>query len=311
MRKPSIVVIGGGTGIFSVLKGLKKRRCDITAIVAMADDGGSTGRLRDEYGVLPPGDIRQALVALSRSSRVWRDLFTFRFQNGGFEGHNFGNLFLSTLEHQTGDFAGAIALASEVLETKGDVVPVTLSNTRLVAKLTDGTLVRGEHRIENEVKKSRITGVFLEPEPIANPKALAAIAEADAIVVGPGSLFTSILPNLVVPGISKAVAKAKAKKIFVCNVMTQSNETPNFTLSDFLQALEGVLGRNVFDVVLYNSTRPSPERLAQYAEKNSILVERGVLTKSKPAVIELPLITLRSYIRHDSKKIANAIMSAL
>lgn len=311
MKRPSIVVIGGGTGIFALLKGLKKRRCDITAIVTMADDGGSTGKLRDEYGVLPPGDIRQALVALSRSSTIWRDLFTFRFSGGGLAGHSFGNLFLSALEQMTGDFPAAIERASEILNAKGRVVPVTLTDTRLCAELEDGAQVRGEHRIENEAKPRRIKRVWLEPVPVANPAALAALQTADIIVVGPGSLFSSIIPNLIVPGVAEAIQAARAKKIFVCNIMTQPNETAGFTLADFLLALDSVLKPGTFDAVVYNSTRPAKQRLAQYAEKQSEVVEKGALPAGGPSVIELGLITSRSYIRHDPKKIANAILKLL
>lgn len=308
MRKPNIVVIGGGTGIFNVLKGLKKRRSDITAIVTMADDGGSTGKLRDEYGVLPPGDIRQALVALSRSSKIWRDLFTFRFNGGGLAGHSFGNLFLSALEQMTGDFEGAIRRASEILDAKGHVVPVTLTNTRLFGELEDGTKMRGEHRIENDAKPRRLKRVWLEPLPVVNPAAAAAIQAADVIVVGPGSLFSSIVPNLIVPGVAEAIKAARAKKIFVCNIMTQPNETTDFTLADFLGVLDGVLGPGIFDAVLYNSTRPVKARLDQYAEKRSMIIEKGALRADAPNVAELPLITTRGYIRHDPQKIAAAIL---
>ena len=307
-QNPKIVVIGGGTGIFNTLRGLKKRRCDITAIVNMADDGGSTGKLRDDYGVLPPGDIRQALVALSSSGRVWRDLFTFRFKNGGLEGHNFGNLFLSALEQTTGgNFMSAIDCAAEILEIKGRVVPVTLTNTRLKAELENGQIINGEHHVEQDRKPSRVKRVFLIPTPKANPAAIKAISKADLIVIGPGSLFTSILPNLVVPGVAAAIKRSRAKKIFVCNIMTQANETPGYTLADFLQILSGVLGSKPFNHILVNRQRPSQNRLRQYAEKGAARVELGDLPKSTAPLTITPLMTPRGLIRHDPKKIADAL----
>lgn len=307
-KKPRIVVIGGGTGIFNVLRGLKKRPCEITAIVTMADDGGSTGKLRDEYGVLPPGDIRQALVALSSSSRIWRDLFAFRFKNGGLKDHSFGNLFLSALEQTTSDFLKAIEHAAEILKTKGRVVPVTLTNTRLVAELKSGEVIYGESAIGLTESISR---VFLKPRAKANPAALKAIKEADAIVIGPGSLFTSILPNLAVAGVARAIRAARAKKIFVCNIMTEPNETNGFALADFLKVLAGVLGRKTLDVGLYNTAKPALARLMAYADKGSQMVAKGQLPKRAPKIIERPLITSRSYIRHDPAKIAKAILDQI
>ncbi len=302
---PKIVVIGGGTGIFNLLRGLKHRRCEVAAVVTMADDGGSTGKLRDEYGVLPPGDVRQALVALSYSGKIWRDLFAYRLKNGGLSGHTFGNLFLSVLEHMTGDFQGALNLAAEVLNTKGKVIPVTLTNTRLVAELASGKIVKGEHEIG---LTSDIKRVFLNPKPKANKAALRAIKDADLIVLGPGSLFTSLLPNLAVPGLAAAIKKSRAKKVFICNIMTQPNETLDFTLADFLRFFKNVFGQEVFDNVLYNSLRPSKKRLLDYAEKSSLAVELGKLGKDAPKIIKRNLITRTSYIRHDPKKVADAVL---
>lgn len=307
-KTPHIVVIGGGTGIFNTLRGLKKRRCEITAIVTMADDGGSSGKLRDDYGVLPPGDIRQALVALSRSSKIWRDLFTFRYQNGGLKGHSFGNLFLSALEQITkGNFLSAIDCAAEILEIKGRVVPVTLTNTRLEAKLENGDLVKGEQRICGDHKPCRIVSVRLTPKPKANTAAIKAIEHADLIVVGPGSLFSSLLPNLIVPGVTAALKKSKAKKVFVCNAMTETHETGDYSLADFLAAFQKTLKTQIFDLILFNSAKPNIRRLKKYAQKHSTVVAKGMLPKTSPRLSELPLITERGYIRHDPKKIANAI----
>jgi uncharacterized cofD-like protein len=209
-RGPKIVVIGGGTGSFSVLSGLKNYAHDITAIVNMSDDGGSTGILRDELGVLPPGDIRQCLVALSQSDQIMRDLFNYRFAEGTFEGHSFGNLFLTALEKVTGSFDAAVGTASQVLNISGRVVPVTLTNSQLVLARADGTRLTGQHAIEGAQLTPR-PKLSLTPSPTLNPEAAATIAAADLIVIAPGNLYASLAPTLIVPGLGAAVAGSPAK----------------------------------------------------------------------------------------------------
>ena len=226
-NKKKVVVLGGGTGTFTILSGLKKYPFELTAIVAMSDNGGSTGVLRDELGVLPPGDVRQCLVALSRSDKLMRDLMNYRFENGGLKGLSFGNLLLSALEKVTGSFDSAVEKASEILRLDGRVIPATLDEVHLMAQV--GTrIVRGEEKIQMTKLNGSLRRLWLEPEGRANPKALKAIREADAIIIGPGNLYASLIPNLLVAGIPEAIKKSKAKKIFICSLMTKVEHTKNF-----------------------------------------------------------------------------------
>lgn len=237
-RGPKVVVIGGGHGLSNLLRGLKGFTNNITAIVTVGDDGGSSGRLRQELGVLPPGDIRNCITALADEDKLVTDLFKYRFEHGdGLEGHSFGNLFLTAVCAITnGDMLEAARVASRVLNSCGHVLPSTLSSMTLVAEIEDGRIIRGESVIPNS--GGRIVRVSCEPEsPEATPEALQAIAEADMIVLGPGSLYTSIIPNLLVKGIPDAILQAKARKVYVCNVMTQKGETTNYTVGDHVDAL--------------------------------------------------------------------------
>jgi uncharacterized cofD-like protein len=216
-----IVVIGGGTGSFTLLSELKNYTHNITALVNMVDDGGSTGVLRDELGVLPAGDIRQCLVALSTTPRV-RDLFNYRFDDGGMKGHAFGNLFMAALEKMTGSFADAVETASEVLSVKGRVEPITLDDVKMVVKLDDGTVVNGQHNVESlKIPEGQRPWLDLEPEANINPRAKRAIVEADLVVIAPGLLYGSLAPALLVKGVTRALAESKAKKIYVCNLVTK------------------------------------------------------------------------------------------
>ncbi len=305
----NIVVIGGATGIFQVLTGLKKYPVHLSAIVSMADDGGSTGRLRSDLGVLPPGDIRRALIALSQSEKHWLDLFNYRFAKGELAGHNFGNIFLSALEQVTGNFEKAVQLAGTLLNIKGEVIPVTLQDIKLHAILEDGSEIAGETNIDIPKHNGhlRIKKVFLKPQPKANPKAILAIKKADLIVIGPGDLFTSIIPNLLVKNIPKAIKESKAKKIYIANLMTKYGETTNFKLSDFLAEIEKYLGKNILDFILFNSKKPSKTRLKKYGKENSILVKND-LSSYSIKIIETDLITQKDLIRHDPNKTAEAIL---
>ncbi len=231
-----IVILGGGTGNFSVLKGLKNYDVDLSAIVSMADDGGSTGILRDELGVLPPGDVRQCLVALSDSSRLMRSLMNYRFENGGLGGHSFGNLLLSALEKVTGSFEKAVEEAGKILNIKGKVIPVTTHQVRLKMILNNRRILEGEKEIylSQEIDQG-YKSIYLEPYPKANPHAIDEIANSDLIVIGPGGLHTSLIPNLLVEGVAVALRNSQAKKTFVVNLMNRKGQTTGFKVSDYLE----------------------------------------------------------------------------
>jgi uncharacterized cofD-like protein len=283
----------------------------------MADDGGSSGRLRDEFGHLPPGDVRRCLVALSsdESAKTLRKLFEYRFDRGtGLNGHSFGNLFLTALTELTGSTESAILEASRFLGVTGVVLPVTLSNTRLFAELQDGTLVSGESSIDLRTERldSRIQRVFLSPPAEANPAALSAIARADAIVIGPGDLYTSIVPNLLVAGIPEAINRARAVKIHVCNLMTKPGETDGFKASDFVAEIQHYLGStSSVDHVIVNDDSGFPfHLLKRYASADAFPVEadleRCALLGPQPHFF--PLAAAGTLIRHDSARLAEVIV---
>ena len=274
----SVVAIGGGTGLSTLLKGLKRYVLtptlaasgkiairELFGVVTVTDDGGSSGRLRKEFNMLPPGDVRNCIVALSEDEALLSKLFQHRFQKGsGLEGHSFGNLFLAALTSITGDFAEAVRLSSEILLTRGHIYPVTTSNVELEALMEDGTRVRGETRIT--ASSGKIRELFLIPpdaEPL--PQTLEAIANADLITIGPGSLFTSLIPNLLVRGIAKGITDSYAVKVFVCNLMTQANESLGLSAADHIRALTTHAGAQLFDYALINRKAASPEMKAKYA----------------------------------------------
>lgn len=317
----SIVTIGGGTGQFTLLSGLKKFPVQLTAIVTMADDGGSTGVLRDELGVLPPGDIRQCLVALSDAdATVMRDLFNYRFDNGGLKGHNFGNIFLSTLEKITGSFEQAVQVAGSVLGTRGSVIPVTTSQMNLVCNHGE-QVCSGENAISNGSIVDA-ESLRLEPTAYANPKAVAALESADCIVIGPGNLFCSILPNLLVKGIPEAIARSKAQVVYNCNLMTTKRHTDTFDVSDYVDAIERYIGKGRLQYVTFNETRPTQELLDRYAQKGTYPVLAPIegfgAAAFKPLAANLinPNMYVqkagdpikRSLIRHDSDLLASMII---
>jgi len=321
-----IVVIGGGTGTFTVLSGLKTYPLHLTAIVTMADDGGSTGRLRDEFGVLPPGDIRQCLVALSDAPLVLRKLFNHRFDKGELSGHSFGNIFISTLEQVTGSLDKSLDVIADILNIRGRVIPVTLSKVRLMTELKNGKVLEGESVLSNYQLLSRfgIKKIYLTPKAKANPKALQAIKDADVIIVGPGNLYGSLIPNFLVPGVPAALMRSRAKKIFVTNLMNKHGHTDDFVVGDYVRAVEDIICRDdVFDVVLYNTTKPPSSLVERYADEGEP-VSLGVFAKNIPArfvgadLLAKRLPTLpkkdllrRTLIRHDGKKLAKAIMKLI
>lgn len=311
-----VVVIGGGTGNFAVLHGLKDYNLDLSAIVSMADDGGSTGILRDELGVLPPGDVRQCLVALSNSSELMRSLMNYRFENGGLVGHSFGNLLLSALEKVTGSFERAVEETGKILFIQGRVIPVTTHQVRLKMLLNNRRLLEGEKEVYlSEEIDQGYSSLFLEPFPTANPHAIDAIMQADLIVMGPGGLHTSLIPNLLVEGISEALRSSRAKKVFVVNLMNRKGQTTGFRVSHYLAEITRFVGEDVFNHVLVNSQRPSSELIAMYAEEGE-LVENDI---DAPRVIYTPLLgepkeaikkdlLKRNLIRHDSKRLAEELV---
>ena len=306
-----IVVIGGGTGVFTVLSGLKHHFNNLTAIVTMADDGGSTGFLREEFGILPPGDIRRALVALSSSdNKVLSDLFNYRFHEGaGLSGHSFGNLMITALERITGGFSEAIKEAAKIMRVQGEVLPVTLKTTYLMAELEDGKVIKGETNIDipQHDGSVRIKKVWLKPKVKINPAARKAILSADGIVIGPGDLYTSIVPNLLVDGVSQALRQAKGKKIYFVNLMTKYGETTGFRASDFVSVVERHLGKGVLDFIIINKTKPTPMRFKPYVKERAEFVEVDMENLQKPMPIITSLIRNSSLVRHDPEKLAQAV----
>ncbi len=315
-----ITVIGGGTGTFVVLSGLKKYPLDLSVVVTMMDSGGSTGRLRDQLGILPPGDLRQCLVALSDAPVLWRKLFLYRFEKGDLGGHNFGNIFLAALEKVSSSYDEAIDTISYVLKTKGKVIPVTLNKLHLVAQYENGNKITGEGLIdENHTEKSRIINTYLEPKGKVNPKAVKNIIESDFIVIGPGDLYTSIIPVLLVDGVKEAIKKSKANIVYIINLMTKSGQTTNYKASDHLKDLSHYLGCQP-DYVLINDGNISSDILESYRRYNEVRVEND-LNKNGYKILETDLvdnkkieknssdILYRSILRHDSEKVAETLIS--
>jgi uncharacterized cofD-like protein len=313
-----LVVIGGGTGTYVVLSGLKLFPYDISAIVSTVDSGGSTGKLRDQYGALPPGDMRQCLVALSEAPDLWRKLFLYRFENGDFEGHNFGNIFLTALEKIAPDYNEVIEMASYILQTKGHVIPVTYKKVHLCAQYADGEIIETEDLIDSAFHKvERIEKVFLKPEAKAQPQAIQAIKKAEYIILGPGDLYTSIVPNLIMEGMKDAIVRSSAQIIYITNLMTKPGQTPHYTAMDHVRDTEKYLGRKI-DKILVNNKPISKEVLTYYKKYGSELV-RDDIDQKKYQVVRHDLLSpgvikqseadkvFRSILRHDSLKIAHAL----
>jgi uncharacterized cofD-like protein len=307
-----IVAIGGGTGLSTLLRGLKRRTSNLTAVVTVSDDGGSSGRLQKELGVLPPGDVRNCLVALADDEALVTDLFRFRFTEGeGLSGHSFGNLFLAAMTGITGNFDRAIKESSRVLNIAGSVLPATLGVVRLCAELEDGSIVEGESNISQA--KAPIKRIFFDParaEPL--DEVIAAIRDADAIVLGPGSLYTSILPNFLVAGIAREVAAAHGVKIYVCNVMTQPGETDGMTAADHVKALFDGAGEPVCDFVVVNDEAPS-RLLAAYAQEGQVPVKPDVERISAMSVEPVPaaVISETQTVRHDPERLAMTVVGII
>jgi uncharacterized cofD-like protein len=306
-RGPNLVAIGGGTGLSTLLRGLKNYTSNLTAIVTVADDGGSTGRLRQEFGVVAPGDLRQCIAALAESEPLMSKLFQYRFTNGaGLEGHSFGNLFIVAMSEVTGNFEAAIHEASRVLNVRGTILPSTLEDVTLSASTYENEVVHGEHNITE--RGAAIREVYLNPAAAeAHPDAVRAILDADMVIIGPGSLYTSVLPNLLVEGIRKALKQTTALRVFVCNVATQHGETDGFGVAEHLEALERHAGRGIVQVVVANNNI-APE-LPEAWRAEAVRVS-GEALRAYPGiqVIEEDVVAEENRYRHDPHKLAATIM---
>lgn len=309
-RGPKLVTVGGGTGLSVLLTGLKEYTSNITAIVTVADDGGSSGRLRQQFDILPPGDIRNCLVALADAPILMRDLFQFRFdKTSELAGHSFGNLFITVMTRLTGDFEKAIRETSKVLALRGQVIPSTLSSVVLVAQHKDGSVTEGEDRIPKA--RIPISRVGLKPaHPGAAPEALKAIKDAQVIILGPGSLYTSIIPNLLIREITDAIVASEAIKIYVCNIMTQPGETDKFSASDHVKALISHSHPRIFDYCIVNNGQVPAHILERYAQERSYYVtdDSEKIRSLGYRVIGENLVLVDGLIRHDPLKLANIIL---
>jgi uncharacterized cofD-like protein len=307
--QPRIVVIGGGTGLSVMLRGLKQKPMDITAIVTVADDGGSSGILRSELEMVPPGDIRNVLTALADVEPLLGQMLEYRFQKGqGLAGHSLGNLILAAMQDITGDFVTGVRELSRVFAVRGRVLPAADHAIVLKAEMSDGTVIEGESKIPKAGKV--IKRVFIEPADVsALPEAVEALKRADAILVGPGSLYTSIMPNLLVPEIARTIVESKALKMFVCNVMTQPGETDGYSVSDHLRALHDHVGRDLFDYIIVNNGEIPPEVQSKYAEKGAKVVHLDLdeVTQKGYNVIADQLVLFHTYLRHDAEKLSQHI----
>ncbi len=326
-----VVAIGGGTGLSTLLRGLKRfvptphgdqplsdSRChgapclihDLAAVVTVTDDGGSSGRLREDFNILPPGDIRNCIVALSEDEHLLSQLFQFRFAQGDLEGHSFGNLFVAALTHITGDFTQAVQMASQILAARGHIYPATNTNVTLTALMGDGTYVHGETNIT--ASKKHITELMLEP-PTAPPlpQTLDAIAHADLITVGPGSLYTSLITNLLVHGIPEALAASRATRVFICNLMTQANESLGLTASQHIEKiLDHANGARIFDYALINTGPISPTLLERYAREGQVPIQPDLEAIRALGVTPITgnFVHEGSLLRHDYDKVTDALL---
>jgi uncharacterized cofD-like protein len=319
-KGPRVVALGGGTGLSTLLRGLKKYTGNLTAIVTVADDGGSSGRLRQEYRILPPGDFRQCITALADVEPLMTTLFQHRFKEGSLNGHSFGNLFIMAMAEITGDFEHAIRESGRVLAVRGQIVPSTLRDVTLMAEMADGQTRVGESHIPHPngdaegdgAVATAIKRVFLQPEPTINPEAEEAILNAEMILVGPGSLYTSILPNLVVDGMAEALKASPAIKVFVCNVATQPGETDYFRVSDHLKAIENHLGTNIFDFVVVNSNNNYPlPPSAQEAGIKRVVYDGATVSQRSIHAVLVDVVNPRISTHHDPDKLARAIMKKI
>ncbi|MBR0060792.1 MAG: YvcK family protein [Selenomonadaceae bacterium] len=309
-RGPAVTVIGGGHGLSVLLRGIKSATSNVSAVVTVADDGGSSGRLREELGIIPPGDLRNCLVALADTEPLMEKLFQYRFEGDTtLAGHSFGNLFIAAMNEVTGDMETALKESSKVLAVKGRVIPASKEHVRLDAIMMDGTVVEGESQIPEAHKKIRRVRLF--PKKVAAvPAAIEAIESADAIILGPGSLYTSIMPNLLVDGVADALKKSKAIKIYICNVMTQPGETDNYTAAQHAKAILDHTGRGAIDYVLVNST-PIPEEKWRGTKSKPVEIDEDKVNALGMGLIKADLMSASEVGRHDPDKLCAAVMKII
>lgn len=317
IRGPKVVVIGGGTGLSTMLRGLKSYTSNLTAIVTVADDGGGSGMLRESLGMLPPGDIRNCLLALADTEPLMEDLLQYRFKDGMLKGQSFGNLFIAAMNGISDNFEEAIRKMSHVLAVTGEVLPVTLADVKLSAELENGMIIEGESNIpqRDEYMDVPIKRVFINPDDAAPLReALAALDEADAIVLGPGSLYTSIMPNLLVRDIIRRIAVSTALKIYVSNIMTQPGETTGYTAGDHIDAILKCAGRRIIDYVIVNTGKIPEDLRGKYIEDGAseVIVDRERIERMGIRVVERNLVSIhRGAVRHDSDRLAHTIMEII
>lgn len=312
-RGPSIVVLGGGTGLSVLLRGLKHITSNLTAVVTTGDNGGSSGRLRKEMGIIPPGDMRNCLVAMADTEPTMEKVMQYRFKtDSAMEGHNLGNLFIAALAEAEGSIEGGLNIMGDVLKVRGQVIPVSTENLQLKAEMLDGSVVLGESEI-SECHKG-IRHLYLEPEnPKASQNAINAIINADAIILGPGSLYTSVIASLIVPGIREALLSSKATKIYVCNVMTQPGETTGYGAFEHVQAIVDHVGKPFLDYVVVNGQMASTQQLEEYKKQGSTQVSADVekLEKMGITVVKANLLNDSDLVRHNPIKLAESIISLI
>ncbi|MBR1645836.1 MAG: YvcK family protein [Selenomonadaceae bacterium] len=309
-RGPAVTVIGGGHGLSVLLRGIKTSTNNVSAVVTVADDGGSSGRLREELGIIPPGDLRNCLVALADTEPLMEKLFQYRFEgNTALAGHSFGNLFIAAMNEVTGDMETALKESSKVLAVKGRVIPASKEHVRLDAIMTDGTVVEGESQIPEAHKKIRRVQLFPKEVP-AVPAALDAIESADAIILGPGSLYTSIMPNLLVDGVAHALKNSKAVKIYICNVLTQPGETDGYTAAQHAKAILEHTGNGAIDYVLVNSA-PIPEQMWQGTGATPVEIDEDKINALGCGLIKADLMSTTEAGRHDPEKLCAEVMKII
>jgi len=310
-KGPNVAVVGGGHGLSVLLRGIKAATSNVTAVVTVADDGGSSGRLREEFGIIPPGDLRNCLVALADTEPLMEKLFQYRFKGKSeLAGHSFGNLFIAAMNEVTGDMEQALQESSKVLAVKGQVLPASKDHVRLDAIMEDGTVVEGESQIPEVHKKIHRVRLFPEHvQPVQS--ALDALKNADAIILGPGSLYTSIMPNLLVDGVAEAIRKSKAIKIYICNVMSQPGETDGYTASMHAKAIIDHGGKGIIDYMLVNDSPISPEMQEYYAGKGAypVEVDEEAINALGVGFVKADIINEQELIRHDPDKLSKAVMN--
>lgn len=314
IKGPKIVALGGGTGLSTMLRGLKAYTSNITAVVTVADDGGGSGVLRQDLGMLPPGDIRNCILALANTEPILEQLLQYRFKEGRLKGQNFGNLFLAAMDGISSGFEEAVRRVSDVLAVTGRVLPVTLEDVKLCAELDDGCIICGESQIgkHNSYHSGRINRVYLEPRTVvALNEVLDAISDADAIVLGPGSLYTSIIPNLLVNGICDAIKRSGALKLYICNVMTQPGETDGYSVFDHIRAIEEHSCKGIIDCCIINNASIPEDLKKKYLGDGAeqVKIDRDTVTKAGIKLMEQDFVSIKNgYLRHDPDRLADTII---